>query len=209
MKIILSGIFFILFFVFNNITYAQTTYIVQASDYTFSPSSLTINQGDTVKWVWVNGMHTTTSDSTVGVEVWNGPLNQSQQAYSVVFSHVGVFHYHCVYHVSLGMKGTITVESPTSVFNQYEKPYNYLLEQNYPNPFNPTTEIKYSIAKSSFVTLVVYNFLGEKVKTLISQKQKAGKYSLVFDFSYLPSGIYFYHIKAGNFTSTKKMVLLK
>ncbi len=83
------------------------------------------------------------------------------------------------------------------------------LSQNYPNPFNPSTLIKFSIPKSNKVTLKVYNLLGQEVKTLINREMNAGTYEVKFNASQLASGIYFYTINAGNFTSTKKMMLLK
>ncbi|HEX2869521.1 MAG TPA: aryl-sulfate sulfotransferase [Ignavibacteriales bacterium] len=86
---------------------------------------------------------------------------------------------------------------------------SYQLCQNYPNPFNPITTITYSIPKESNVELKVYNMLGSEVTTLVSKKQNAGVYSLHFDGSNLPSGIYIYTIHAGQYRASKKLVLLK
>ncbi len=83
------------------------------------------------------------------------------------------------------------------------------LEQNYPNPFNPATTIKYTLAEQSNVTLKVYDMLGNEVATLVNATQQAGSHQVNFDASNLASGLYLYTIKAGNFTSTKKMMLLK
>lgn len=88
-------------------------------------------------------------------------------------------------------------------------PAIYALEQNYPNPFNPVTVIKYSIPVDGQVNLIVYNMLGEKVATLVNQVQKAGRHEINFDASQLSSGVYFYKIEAGSFSSVKKMMLLK
>jgi photosystem II stability/assembly factor-like uncharacterized protein len=99
---------------------------------------------------------------------------------------------------------------------------SFLLEQNYPNPFNPTTTIKYQIPASSFVTIKVYDVLGSEVATLINEESAtggAGTYEVEFSATggatSLPSGIYFYKLqvyapgRAGSFTETKKMILLK
>lgn len=91
---------------------------------------------------------------------------------------------------------------------------NFKLEQNYPNPFNPVTKIKYELGNSSFISLKVYDVLGNEVKTLVSNNQQAGSYEVNFDGSALSSGIYFYTLKAGSgnsetLTSTKKMLLIK
>jgi photosystem II stability/assembly factor-like uncharacterized protein len=85
----------------------------------------------------------------------------------------------------------------------------YSLSQNYPNPFNPTTTISYSLPSSSNVKLNVYNTLGQSIKTLESGYKTAGNYSVNFNASALPSGIYFYKLEAGSFSQIKKMILIK
>ncbi len=110
------------------------------------------------------------------------------------------------------------------------EPYKFELSQNYPNPFNPTTTIKYIIPSviarersdrsnlsdsqqnqqiAANVRLIVYNILGEKIATLVNEKQSPGNYRVQFDASNLPSGVYFYTLRYGNFIATKKMILLK
>jgi hypothetical protein len=85
----------------------------------------------------------------------------------------------------------------------------YHLYQNYPNPFNPTTTIKYSIPKASFVVVKIYDIIGEEVATLVNAQKPSGNYSVKFDASNLSSGIYFYRITSGNFMATKKLIILK
>jgi hypothetical protein len=85
----------------------------------------------------------------------------------------------------------------------------YELFDNYPNPFNPTTTIKYQIAEIGFVTLKVYDVLGNDIATLVDEDKPAGSYEVEFDGANLTSGIYFYQIRAENFIETKKMVMLK
>ena len=86
---------------------------------------------------------------------------------------------------------------------------SFTLEQNYPNPFNPSTSIKYSLAERSAVSLKVYDVLGNEVVTLVNTTQSIGDYDINFDAANLASGLYIYTLKAGSFTSTKKMMLLK
>jgi hypothetical protein len=86
---------------------------------------------------------------------------------------------------------------------------DFSLDQNYPNPFNPNTTINYSLGERSQVTLKVYDVLGSEVATLVNTTQEAGKHNVTFDASKLSSGLYIYTINAGNFTSSKKMMLLK
>jgi hypothetical protein len=93
----------------------------------------------------------------------------------------------------------------------------FILEQNYPNPFNPSTKIKFTISsviasvakQSQLVTLKVFNVLGNEVATLVDEYKPAGTYEIKFDASGLPSGIYFYQLKAGTIVQTNKMVYLK
>ena len=93
--------------------------------------------------------------------------------------------------------------------NSTLNPKEFYLSQNYPNPFNPTTNIYYSISQRSFVTLKIYGVLGNEVTTLINKEVLAGSYEVEFDASNLPSGIYFYQIRVGDFVDTKKLVLMK
>jgi len=88
-------------------------------------------------------------------------------------------------------------------------PTVYALEQNYPNPFNPTTVISWQSPVGSRQTIKIYDILGNEVATLIDEYREAGKYEVEFNAASLSSGIYFYHLKAGQFSETKKMVLLK
>ncbi len=96
-----------------------------------------------------------------------------------------------------------------------EVPGKFTLYQNYPNPFNPTTTIKYSIPANAGVethgrvSLRVYNILGEEIATLVNKCQSPGNYSVQFNAYDLPSGVYFYTLRAGDFVATKKMILLK
>ena len=88
-------------------------------------------------------------------------------------------------------------------------PGQYALSQNYPNPFNPATTIRYSISHRSQVFLAVYNTLGQLVATLVQGPQEAGSYEVKFDGSVLASGVYFYRLQAGDFVSSKKLVMVK
>jgi hypothetical protein len=88
-------------------------------------------------------------------------------------------------------------------------PDKFSLSQNYPNPFNPSTNIKYQIANNKFVSLKIFDILGKEIVTLVNDKQSAGTYEVKWDGSNYPSGVYFYRLMAGDFSETKKMVLIK
>lgn len=107
-------------------------------------------------------------------------------------------------YVTLSEDGTIN-----SINDNIAIPDKFTLSQNYPNPFNPVTHMDFGISNMGFVSLKVYNVLGEEIKTLINEIKPAGKYDITFDGSNLSSGIYFYTMKAGEIVITKRMLLLK
>jgi hypothetical protein len=119
---------------------------------------------------------------------------------------------HDIYAQRLNAHGTITnVETSEPILE------NFVLNQNYPNPFNPDTRIKYSIPKSSQVTLKIFNTLGEEIETLVNEEKTVGTYEINWQAANLPSGVYFYRLQVVDpetssgqgFVQTKKMVLLK
>jgi photosystem II stability/assembly factor-like uncharacterized protein len=146
----------------------------------------------------------------------NTGTNWSQMTTASIQGIIGVdLHYNggtdvCAY--ALAQDGTVLKLNDQVIGIQpvnSHVPKNYLLEQNYPNPFNPATNVKYSIPKSGYVTIKIYNTLGGLVSTLVNEHHAAGNYSVDFNSEGLSSGIYYYRISAGEFTDTKKMVLVK
>jgi hypothetical protein len=109
----------------------------------------------------------------------------------------------------VGLQGTSSVAG-----NNNSIPNEISLMQNYPNPFNSTTNIEYQIQKNDFVTLKVFNSLGQLVKTLVNGSKQSGEYSVIFDGmnedgQKVSSGVYFYQLQVGDFISNKKMIQLK
>lgn len=99
--------------------------------------------------------------------------------------------------------------NPSVIGNETEETKSFILYQNYPNPFNPATNIKFSIINVQYVTLKVYDILGNEVATLVNKSLKPGTYEVSFDGSQLTNGVYFYKITAGEFSETKKLLLIK
>lgn len=193
-------------------TVQATTHVVQfggSFGITYSPNSLSVSVGDTLKWEGDFGVHPLSSTSVPA-----GALNFLQSSGSV-FSYVvtvaGTYQYQCDVHFSLGMVGSFTASPATGIENGRIsfRPDAFSLKQNYPNPLNPSTVISYQIATTSYVTLKVYNVLGEEVAALVDETEEPGEYSVRFDGSKLPSGVYFYRMNAGNFNAVEKLVLLK
>jgi len=101
------------------------------------------------------------------------------------------------------------LDSTVKVIENNEPALNYFLGQNYPNPFNPSAKISYSIPELSFVTLKIYDVLGNEIETLVNEEKPSGTYEITWYAEGLPSGIYFYRLESGKFVSVKKMILIK
>ncbi|MFC1569324.1 alpha/beta hydrolase-fold protein [bacterium] len=111
---------------------------------------------------------------------------------------------HGLYHFSqLIFKYTATTVEKTELITTYD------MDQNYPNPFNPVTNISYHLAKDGFITLKIYNHLGDEIATLVDEYRPQGRYDIRFDASDFTSGIYIYRMQAGHFSDTKKFILMK
>jgi hypothetical protein len=182
-------------------------------------SSFTANTiGNNVELKW----QTSTETNNQGFEIYrNGSkisfvegkgTTTETQLYSFVDNDLqpGIYNYRLN---QIDFDGTQEVVGELTVY--LSLPEQFTLEQNYPNPFNPSTTIKYSIPTSEFVTLKVFDVLGNEVATLVNEEKPAGSYEVEFsavvtsrDLS-LSSGIYFYTLQAGSFVQTKKLILIK
>ncbi len=104
---------------------------------------------------------------------------------------------------SVDKSGTVTAGKSNGVSDDYR------LYQNFPNPFNPATIISYKLNQGGYVSLSVYNLVGQEVSSLVNEYQEAGTYSKQFDASSLSAGIYLYKLQVNGFTSVKRMTLIK
>ncbi len=104
---------------------------------------------------------------------------------------------------------TIALTSPSTNVEESKVPVEFRLEQSYPNPFNPSTTINFSIPSSSFVFLKIYDVNGKEVAVIIKKELPEGNHSIKWNAADLSSGVYFYRLEAGNFSATKKLLLLK
>ncbi|MBN2367163.1 MAG: T9SS type A sorting domain-containing protein, partial [Calditrichaeota bacterium] len=117
---------------------------------------------------------------------------------------------------TLGPNGSISEEGgslliPVGIGDHLtaEIPKVFALFQNYPNPFNPVTTIRYDVPKQSQVTVKIYDVMGREVAELVNDPHAAGSYSVIWNANYFASGIYYYRMKAGDFVSVRKLVLMK
>ena len=127
-----------------------------------------------------------------------------------MLTQTGTHYYVCVPHAAFGMKGTITVNAVTGVKDISQTiPETFNLMQNYPNPFNPSTTISFSLPSKSFVSLKIFDVIGNEIATIVNQELSAGNYTKQWNAENMSSGVYYYQLKAGNFSETKKLVLLR
>jgi uncharacterized delta-60 repeat protein len=157
---------------------------------------------------------------TAWVTRYNGPANGNDQAFSLALDSSGNVY---VTGESQGdgtgydyctIKYFQTSSDVKDESGERQRPSEFVLSQNYPNPFNPTTKIEFTLAKSDFATLQIYDVLGRKVRTLVSEELSSGYKSVIWDGKNddgkdVASGVYFYQLKVGDFSEPKKMLLLK
>jgi plastocyanin len=188
----------------------STTFVVQAGGFSFSPNIINnAHVGDSIKWVWVSGFHTTTSTSVpAGALTWDFPLNAADPSYTYKITMPGTYNYQCTNHVLMGMTGSIIAIS-TGIERIGTVAEHYELSQNFPNPFNPSTNIKFSIPERGFVSMNVYDITGKLITNIVNQELASGTYTYQYNASDIPSGIYFYRIQTNNFTLTRRMTLIK
>jgi plastocyanin len=199
----------LLFLSIPNPGVSQVLHVIVASGMTFTPSDLTISVGDTVRWENHGGFHNVLADDG---SFTNGPPSSSAWTYTRVFTFAGNFQYYCEIHGApggVGMSGIIRVSNPTGVMVNIEQPDRLKVKQNFPNPFNHSTTIGYALAQNDFVSIKVFDILGEELATIVNGKEFAGYHEIKFDAANLPSGIYFYKVQSRNATQIKKMLLLK
>jgi outer membrane protein assembly factor BamB len=150
--------------------------------------------------------------SNEGVLLWKMPLNGYQVDNSGAIGSDGTLYIGThLSSITIGQEKTLIAirDTVTSVGNGEEEVYNYKLEQNYPNPFNPSTIISWQSPVDDLVILKVFDVLGRQVITLVDEYREAGSYSIEFNASSLPSGIYLYRIQIGSYFETRKLTLLK
>lgn len=280
-----------------------TTFNITVNTRFFAPNSINAAVGDTLKFQWVEGFHTTTCDGTNGSSLppgaapWNSDMNSSSPTFMYIINTIGSYHFVCIFHAP-SMAGDVTAILPVELTNfnaitinnnvilkwttnfeinnsgfdverktfangtwfkignvqgsgtintpvnysfadnnltpgsysyrikqtdyngKYKYydfsgevivgiPFKYSLSQNFPNPFNPVTNIKFDLPVSSDVSVKIYNTAGKEIDEIVNAKLSAGTYTYQWNALNVSSGVYFYRILAADFTSTKKMLLLK
>jgi plastocyanin len=193
----------------SGINLSQTTHDVTVQNFSFSPGELTITVGDAVRWTNILGHHNVKADDN---SFTSGPAADAPWEFTHTFTAAGQNPYYCEPHGGpggSGMAGVVIVQNPVGVDDEKLAADKFELLQNFPNPFNPSTKIEYWISDRSFVSLKIYNILGDEIATLVNEEKEQGVYDITFDAAGLSSGMYLYKLQAGSFVETKKMVLLR
>ena len=189
--------------------------------FTFSTQSM--GTVDSVLYEWMSGQVTPTEP----IEPCMSPSNPSDVRFLMSFGPFADLHPGDTVRAVMALVGGESIDvGPNDLISNARKairnslltgvsettadsPESFRLLQNYPNPFNPTTTIRYELPKGSYVTLRVYDLLGRVIRTLVDGYQDAGYRSLTFNAGNLPSGIYFYSLRTGSFSDTKRLMILK
>ena len=168
----------------------------------YDPSTLIIESGDIVIWTNNTSTHTVTGDNGN----WGSGTLTDGDTFQHQFDDAGEFPYGCNFHGF--MSGNISV---TALDIEYSSPQiiSFNLSPVYPNPFNPTINIKYSLLENAFVELIIYDIQGRQIQSLIDDFRTVGAYSINWDASLYPSGLYFVKMTAGKYVSTEKLMLIK
>lgn len=196
------------------------THVINVSNFQFSPSDITINAGDSVRWMRISGSHTTTSgtgpsDPQSG-NLWRSVLNSTTTKFARKFNSEGTFDFYCEPHFPT-MTGSVTVVAVTGVYEDIEESASEsrtFLAQNMPNPFNASTLLGFSLRAGGQVELSVHNILGQRVRMLVNGDLEPGPRVITWDGTndhgeVLASGVYFYRLRTADGTQTRKMVLLR
>ena len=205
----------ILIFLFSVICTAQTLHVIETvAGNIFSPLDITVEVQDTVRWINSSGgFHNVVADDG---SYTSGAASTSQWVYDHIFTTTGDSPYFCSVHGGTGgtgMSGIVHVTSATIIPENNSEVRFFELKQNYPNPFNPSTNIRYNLSESDFVTLSVYNATGQKVRTLVNSNQSAGSHTIKWDSrndngKLVSSGIYYYILKTRiDKVLSRKMIL--
>jgi plastocyanin len=192
-------------------SYSQVVHTIVVSDFEFTPSNLTVQVDDTVRWTYTSGAHDHNVLADNG-SFTSGPPAPPTWIFNHVFTSAGSNPYYCEPHGGpggSGMSGVVNVQNPVSVDDGKLIADKFELMQNYPNPFNPSTNIQYAIGSMQFVNIKVYNILGDEVAILVNEEKEQGVYDVTFIATGLSSGMYLYKLQAGSFVETKKMILLR
>jgi len=201
---------FLLFFASLLLNTARAAvFTVEVTNFSFTPGNLSLQSGDTVKWVWVSGEHTTTSTFVPsGAATWNNPINSESTQFEIQLKVSGTYHYHCSSNPGT-MTGTITVAAGTEIpnFNINSNPVNA-----YPSPFSKTISISFTIQDNEETKISIYDITGKLIKVIADMNFEKGNYIVNWDGrnsngETVNHGLYFYNIENNGKSKTSGKIV--
>lgn len=177
---------------------------VEVENFQFSPASLTVNVGDTIRWVWVSGAHTTTSSAIpAGAATWNKAMNQSSQTFMYRVTTAGIYNYVCTPHAP-GMAGSFTASGVSGVSGAVPAEPAFVLKGSV---VREEFIIDLDIARSAQVSIQLYNLVGRLVRTCSDARRETGTYQETYYVGDLPKGLYLLAVKVGNQQTTRRLIV--
>jgi plastocyanin len=174
-----------------------TIYTVEVADFSFTPNALNINSGDTVRWIWVSGTHTTTSTSVPsGASTWNNSMTSSNTQFQMKFTVSGNYNYHCSIHTM--MTGTITVAPASGISEIDNSSFNV---KAYPTPFSDNLAISFTTNVCATAKISIYDITGNLVKIITNMDYEKGNHIINWNGKNengetVNHGLYFYMIES-------------
>lgn len=166
-----------------------TIHVIQVEGIIFNPAAVpSVHIGDTIRWTWVSGTHTTTSTTIpAGAATWNNPISSTNTTFDYIPTIAGVYNYQCNIHVSMGMIGSFTVSNPAGVMAMT----NSASISIYPNPFYNNVTFQFSSADTFLRNLMIFDITGKLWKTFVFPEQP-GKMETTLDLTDIESGMYLF-----------------
>lgn len=195
--------FYTLFAILSIAFLSRATVIsVGVSDNVFTPNNFTINVGDTIMWMWVNGNHTTSSTLVpLGAGPWDQQINQNTPMFTYVPNMAGEYHYQCNFHVSMGMVGQFTVEQSSGISENISGVSLKIFAINH------QLNVDMKSKSNSELTIVLNDVTGREVKQLASGEQVSGEHHMQYDIADIPRGLYFVKVSLGGDELVRKIIL--
>jgi plastocyanin len=193
-------------FFFISFSLMANTILITVSDFAFSPSTASVVVGDTVKWVYVNGSHTTTSINVPsGAASWDAPLNTAGATFSYKVTVAGNYAYKCSPHFGMGMAGGFTAVSPTVI--------NELADRKkvsfYPNPCDDFINVEFTPSKTKNTSIIVSDILGNQVYRYVAETAGSMTQKKKIDLQEIPAGVYFLSVMDDTNKQTFKLLKKK
>lgn len=195
-----------------------TLHQITVANFAFSPQNVSAAPGDTLRWVWVSGIHTATSGnaSTCTPDgIFNGPLDSAHHTFDYVATQVGTISYYCVFHCTMGMNGSITVSQPVAVpeVPPAESESARWLTAS-PNPFLSTTTVRLRLAQPVAIRLEIFDVTGRSIQVLADRLLDAGTHDLAWGArtargGAAPGGVYYARLLSQERTESVRLLLLR